>query len=206
MTEGRAEHRRSWRSREVEELERVLHRRGVVTTEQVDEFLDVFGSELGAGNGARYVARAWTDDAFREELLQDATSVLRRYGTDLNGTSRHELSLMRLVAVENAPGVHNVVVCTLCSCYPIALLGPAPSWYKSTAYRARMVREPRAVLAEFGVELGEDVEIRVWDSTADCRYLVIPRRPPGTEGWDEDRLAELVSRDALIGTEIPTRP
>lgn len=206
---GAGEHRTSARAREAGELERRLVERGALGVEQVDDVLEVFGRQLGAENGARYVARAWTDPAFRDELLRDATSVVRRCGTDMAGSSNRELPFMQLVAVANAPDVHNVVVCTLCSCYPLALLGPPPTWYKSTAYRARVVREPRAVLREFELELGEDVEIRVWDSTADCRYLVLPERPAGTEGWSEDELAGLVTRDALIGTELargPARP
>lgn len=203
---GAAEHRTSARAREVEELERRLVERGTLGAEQVDDVLDVFGRELGAENGARYVARAWTDPMFRDELLRDATSVVRRWGADLAGSSHRELPFMQLVAVANAPKVHNVVVCTLCSCYPLALLGPPPTWYKSTAYRARVVREPRAVLREFGLDLAEDVEIRVWDSTADCRYVVIPERPAGTDGWCEDQLAGLVSRNALIGTELARHP
>lgn len=203
---GPAEHRTSARAREVGELERRLVERGALGVEQVDDVLEAFGRQLGAENGARYVARAWTDPAFRDELLRDATSVVRRCGSDMAGSSNRELPFMQLVAVANAPDVHNVVVCTLCSCYPLALLGPPPTWYKSTAYRARVVREPRAVLREFELELGEDVEIRVWDSTADCRYLVLPERPAGTEGWSEDELAGLVTRNALIGTELARGP
>jgi nitrile hydratase len=186
-------------ARRVAEFERLLIAAGALGAEQVDDVEDVFGRRMGARNGARYVARAWRDPDFRHRLLDDATEVVRAEGYDLRGGTNVELPFLALVVVENTRKVHNLVVCTLCSCYPVPLLGPSPRWYKSFAYRSRAVREPRAVLAEFGVRLGPDVEIRVWDSNADCRYLVLPRRPDGTEELTEGRLAELVSRDALIG-------
>jgi nitrile hydratase len=147
-------------------------------------------------NGARIVARAWVDDGFRRRLLDDAPAALPEVGLDM----RSGLKVQNLGVVENTATQHHVLVCTLCSCYPISLLGPSPTWYKSEAYRARVVREPRAVLAEFGLELPDDVEITVHDTSAESRYLVLPRRPEGTEGLTEDRLAALVTRNGLIGT------
>jgi nitrile hydratase len=189
-------------ARRVAALERLLVANGTLSAEQVDDVEDMFCHRMGAQNGARYVARAWTDGEFRAGLLSDATAVLREHGYDLRGSTNRELPFLTLIAVENTETVHNLVVCTLCSCYPVSLLGPSPRWYKSFQYRARVVREPRAVLAEFGVHLGPDVEIRVWDSTADCRYLVLPRRPAGTEDLTEEELAALVGRDALIGAGL----
>jgi len=145
------------------------------------------------------VARAWVDDAFRRRLVADANAALDEIGIDMSHWAR-----VKLRAVENTERTHNVIVCTLCSCYPVALLGPSPSWYKSDAYRARVVREPRTVLAELGVVLAPDVEVRVWDSTAELRYIVIPSRPEGTDGMRESELAALVSRDALIGAALPS--
>jgi len=148
-------------------------------------------------NGARIVARAWVDDAFRARLLDDADAAIAELGFDAG---------FPLVVLENTPACHNVVVCTLCSCYPRALLGPQPAWYKQAEYRSRVVREPRAVLAEFGLAIAPEREVRVHDSTAELRYLVLPLRPPGTEGWTEEALAELVTRDALIGVAEARRP
>ena len=148
--------------------------------------------------GARVVARAWTDPAYKARLLADGSAACREMGI--------EVDALKLVVVENTPGVHNAVVCTLCSCYPRNLLGLPPDWYKTRAYRSRMVREPRSVLAEFGLDLPEETELRVHDSTADMRYLVLPERPAGTEGWDEDRLAALVQRDSMIGVAVPVLP
>jgi len=144
-------------------------------------------------NGAVLVARAWTDPAFRQRLLANGAEAIREFGFDLSPTE--------FTVVENTDSVHNVIVCTLCSCYPRALLGMSPAWYKSRNYRSRVVREPRAVLAEFGVELEAGVQVRVHDSTAELRYMVLPQRPPGTESWSEDRLATIVTRDSLIGTQ-----
>lgn len=187
-------------ARRVAALERLLTEHGALHDEQVDDVEDMFCHRMGAQNGARYVARAWTDPQFRDQLLADATVVLKEHGYDLTGATNRELPFLRLIVVENTERVHNLVVCTLCSCYPVSLLGPSPRWYKSFAYRSRAVREPRTVLAEFGVRLDPEVEVRVWDSTADCRYLVLPRRPAGTEELTEEELAGLVTRDGLIGT------
>jgi len=144
-------------------------------------------------NGGKLVARAWTDPDFRERLLANGAGTIKEMGFDLSPT---EFTVM-----ENTDGVHNVIVCTLCSCYPRALLGMSPAWYKSKNYRSRVVREPRKVLEEFGVDLDDDVEVRVHDSTAELRYMVLPQRPAGTDGWDEERLASIVTRDSLIGTQ-----
>jgi nitrile hydratase len=186
-------------ARRVAALERALVGRAVITAEQVDDVEDVFGHRMGARNGARYVARSWVDGGFRQRLLDDATEVVRTEGYDLRGASNRELPFLQLIAVENTEDVHNLVVCTLCSCYPVSLLGPSPRWYKSFEYRSRAVREPRKVLAEFGVHVPAQTQIRVWDSNADCRYLVLPRRPANTEHLGEDELAALIPRDALIG-------
>ena len=148
--------------------------------------------------GAKVVARAWTDPAFKERLLKNGTKGCEELGLDVPA--------LKLVVVENTPQVHNVIVCTLCSCYPRMLLGIPPDWYKSRAYRSRMVKEPRVVLAEFGLRLKEDIQVRVHDSTADMRYLVLPMRPAGTDGWSEERLAALVSRDSMIGVALPKSP
>jgi nitrile hydratase len=148
--------------------------------------------------GARVVARAWVDPAYKARLLADGTAACRELGIEMGGT--------KLVVVEDTPQVHNLIVCTLCSCYPRALLGLPPDWYKSRPYRARVVREPRAVLREFGTELSDDMTVRVHDSTADMRYLVLPLRPAGTEGWSEERLAGLVTRDTMIGVATPRAP
>ena len=197
------EHPTAPMNRRVGILERALVSRGAISTEQVDGILDLFSREMGAANGARYVARAWRDPEFRARLLADAPAVLREYGHDLRGTGNPELARLRLVVVENTPSTHNVVVCTLCSCYPVPLLGPPPAWYRSNEYRARVVREPRAVLAEFGVTLDLSVRIQVWDSTADSRYLVLPMRPAGTEHLTEAALAALVTPQSLVGTGLP---
>jgi len=179
-------------------LERLLVRRGVVSAEDVREGIDWLVSRTPA-DGARLVARAWIDPEFRLRLLADARAAALETGLDPG-------SAPVVVAVENTPEVHHMVVCTLCSCYPRALLGPPPAWYKSLAYRSRAVSDPRGVLAEFGLELPAHVELRVLDSTADVRYLVIPARPPGTEGMSEDELAALVTRDSMIGVAQPVAP
>ena len=150
------------------------------------------------GRGAAVVARAWTDASYKERLLKDGSAACEELGFDVKP--------MRLVVVENTPRVHNVIVCTLCSCYPRPLLGIPPDWYKSRAYRSRMVREPRKVLREFSLKFGREIQIRVHDSTADMRYLVLPMRPAGTEGWSEERLASLVTRDSMIGVALPRVP
>ncbi|GAB2741977.1 nitrile hydratase subunit alpha [Streptomyces bullii] len=187
------EHTDATIARRVRRLETLLEDKGVLSGARLDEIIDASLSGASPASGARVVARAWTDPAFRSRLLADGTAAVRELGY-LEG------SYQRLRVVENTASVHNVIVCTLCSCYPVRLLGPSPSWYKSEAYRSRVVREPRAVLAEFGLELPADTEITVWDSSAESRYMVLPRRPRGTEGLAEDELAGLVTRNALIGT------
>ena len=180
-------------SRRVRRLETLLEEKGVVTAGAVDEVLDAFLAGASPANGARVVARAWTDEAYRERLLTDGTAAVRELGF-MDG------SFQRLRVVANTDATHNVIVCTLCSCYPFGLLGPSPGWYKSEAYRSRVVREPRSVLAEFGLQLPTATDITVWDSSAETRYMVLPRRPDGTESLSEDELAALVTRNALIGT------
>jgi len=179
-----------------------LEQKGLVTEEQIDRTVTTFLAKAGPSNGAALVARAWVDPGFKATLVADANAALQALGLDMSQWARG----VTLRAVENTEQVHNVIVCTLCSCYPIGLLGPSPSWYKSAAYRARVVRDPRGVLAEFGVALPSDTEIRVWDSTAELRYIVIPRRPVGSETWTEKELTALVPRDALIGTALATQP
>ena len=180
-------------------LEALLVEKGLVSSDAIDAVIDRYVNDVGPQNGARVVARAWTDPAYRDRLLSDATAAIGELG--YAGEEGHTM-----VVVENAPDVHNVIVCTLCSCYPWPVLGLPPTWYKSAPYRARVVAEPRAVLQEFGVEVPETTEIRVWDSTAEVRYLVLPMRPEGTEGLAEEELAELVSRDSMIGTGLPQTP
>ncbi|MFF0096997.1 nitrile hydratase subunit alpha [Streptomyces canus] len=180
-------------ARRVRRLETLLEEKGLITGERLDEAIDAFLAESSPANGARVVARAWTDDAYRARLLADGTAAVQELG-------HMEGSYQRLRVVENTESVHNVIVCTLCSCYPLRLLGPSPSWYKSEAYRSRVVREPRAVLREFGLTLPDSVDIVVWDSSAETRYMVLPRRPRATEGLGEEELAALVTRNALIGT------
>jgi nitrile hydratase subunit alpha len=177
-------------------LETVLIEKGLVSTDAVDAVVDAFEREIGPQNGARMVARAWVDPDYRSRLLADAAAAAGELGY---GGSEGD----HLRAVANSERVHNVIVCTLCSCYPWPVLGIPPVWYKSPPYRARVGREPRAVLAEFGLELGDDVEIRVWDSSAELRYIVLPMRPEGTDGMGEDELAELVTRDCMIGVAVP---
>ena len=183
----------------VKALETILTRKGLVDPAALDEIIDTYQNRIGPRNGALVVARAWSDPAFRKALLHDATETVAALGF-YGRQGEH------MVAVENTPQTHNIVVCTLCSCYPWPLLGIPPSWYKSDAYRARVVREPRKVLAEFGVVLPQTTAVRVWDSTAEVRYLVIPRRPEGSEGMDEAQLAALVSRDSMIGCGLAKVP
>jgi nitrile hydratase len=175
-----------------EALERLLTDQGLVSAEVVDAMIQHYEQDVGPMNGARVVARAWVDDTFRERLLIDGTSAIAELGF---GGPQGE----RLVVVENTPSVHNVVVCTLCSCYPWPVLGLPPSWYKDPAYRSRIVREPRTVLSEFGLDLPDEVEVRVWDSSAEIRYMVLPEQPAGTEGASEEALAAQVTRDTMIG-------
>ena len=183
----------------VKALESLLVDKGLIDPEAVDALIALYENEIGPRNGAQVVARAWTDPAYLNRLRADATAAIAELGIS-GRQSEH------MVAVENTPDTHNLVVCTLCSCYPWAVLGIPPGWYKSDAYRARAIREPRAVLAEFGMTLPEGKAVRVWDSTAEVRYLVIPERPDGTEDWDAAALARLVTRDSMIGTGLPTLP
>ena len=178
-------------------LEALLADRGLVSTDAIDAVVELYENDVGPPNGAEVVARAWLDEAYRERLLTDATPAIAELG--FGGAEGDNM-----VVVANTPTVHNMVVCTLCSCYPWPVLGLPPTWYKSPPYRARAVSEPRAVLREFGLELGDDVEIRVWDSSAEVRYLVLPVRPEATEGWSDDKLAAIVTRDCMIGTAVPT--
>lgn len=178
----------------VKALESLLVEKGLVAQASIDAWVELYADQIGPKRGARVVARAWLDPAFRARLLADAGQAVKEFGFEGHATEH-------LKAVENTSDVHNLVVCTLCSCYPFAVLGVSPIWYRSATYRSRAVKEPRAVLDEFGVTLPEDTRIRVWDSTAELRYLVVPERPAGTEGWDEDRLAALVTRNSMIGTE-----
>jgi nitrile hydratase subunit alpha len=177
-------------------LEALLAEKGLVAADAIDAVVDLYERDVGPQNGAKVVARAWTDPAFRGRLLADGAKAIAELG--LGGVEADNL-----VAVANTPTVHNVVVCTLCSCYPWPVLGLPPTWYKSPPYRARMVAEPRAVLREFGLELPDEVEIRVWDSSAEVRYLVVPMRPAGAEGLAEEALRVLVTRDCMIGTAVP---
>ena len=180
-------------------LEAVLVEKGLLSTDQIDAIVERYERDLGPQNGARVVARAWVDPEYRERLRSDGAAAIRELGYGgFEGDT--------MVVVENTADVHNVVVCTLCSCYPWPVLGLPPTWYKSPAYRARVVAEPRAVLREFGVELPPEVEIRVWDSTSEVRYLVLPERPSGTETMGEEELAHLVTRDSMIGTGLAGSP
>jgi len=181
--------------RRVRALETVMTQKGYIDPAALDVLIDTYQTKVGPRNGARVVARAWVDPAFRERLLRDATAAIAELG--YSGRQGEHM-----IAVANAPGRHNVVVCTLCSCYPWPVLGLPPIWYKSAPYRSRVVRDPRGVLAEFGVTLPASTEIRVWDSTAEVRYLVIPERPAGTEGLSEEALAALVTRDSMVGTGL----
>jgi nitrile hydratase len=175
----------------------LLQEKGIFSADELRQTLEAIDSRSPA-DGARLVARAWVDPGYAARLLVDANAAAAELGLDAG--------FIPIRAVANRPGLHNVIVCTLCSCYPRLLLGPPPDWYKSRAYRSRVVREPRAVLAEFGLELPAEVELLVHDSTAELRYLVVPERPAGTEGWDEARLAALVTRDCMIGTAVPQLP
>ncbi|HYB56057.1 MAG TPA: nitrile hydratase subunit alpha [Alphaproteobacteria bacterium] len=176
----------------VKALESLLIEKGLVDPAALDAIIDMYEHKVGPRNGARVVARAWSDPAYKKRLMADASAAIAEFGyTGRQGE--------HMVVVENTPKLHNLVVCTLCSCYPWTVLGLPPVWYKSAPYRSRAVIDPRGVLREFGLELGEDVEVRVWDSTSEMRYLVLPERPAGSEGMDEAALAELVTRDAMIG-------
>ncbi|MBR1222011.1 nitrile hydratase subunit alpha [Bradyrhizobium sp. U87765 SZCCT0131] len=183
----------------VRALETILTEKGYVDPAALDVLIDTYETKIGPRNGARVVAKAWSDPAYRARLLADATAAIAELG--YSGRQGEHM-----VAVENTPQVHNMVVCTLCSCYPLPVLGLPPVWYKSAPYRSRAVSDPRGVLDEFGLTLSDDVRIRVWDSTAEIRYLVVPQRPAGTDGWSEERLADLVTRDSMIGTGLPKQP
>jgi len=183
----------------VKALESLLVEKGYVDPAALDALIDTYETKVGPRNGAQVVARAWADPAYGERLRQDATAAIAELG--FSGRQGEHM-----VALENTPEQHNMVVCTLCSCYPWPVLGLPPVWYKAPAYRSRAVIDPRGVLAEFGVTLGPDQAVRVWDSTSEVRYLVIPMRPAGTEGWSEERLQHLVTRDSMIGTGLALSP
>ena len=176
----------------VKAIEQLLTEKGLIDPAAIDAIVDLYENRIGPRNGARVVARAWRDADYKARLLTDASAAIAELG--YSGAQGEDM-----VVLENTADVHNVVVCTLCSCYPWPVLGLPPGWYKSFAYRARVVREPRAVLAEFGLEIADQVEVRVWDSSAEVRYLVLPMRPAGAEGLDEDALAKLVTRDGMVG-------
>ncbi len=202
MIEHRHDHEHSHLSDmelRVRALESILVEKGYVDPAAVDALVETYENRVGPRNGASVVAKAWADPAFRDWLLRDASAAIASLGF-VGRQGEH------MVALENTPERHNLVVCTLCSCYPWPVLGLPPVWYKSPPYRARAVIDPRGVLAEFGVTLPAETEIRVWDSTAEIRYMVLPMRPEGTEGWDEAALARLVTRDSMIGTGLPLRP
>ena len=183
----------------VRALETILTEKGYVDPKALDLIIEAYETKIGPHNGARVVAKAWADPDFKRRLLQDGSAAIATLGH----TSRVG---DHLVAVENTPRLHNMVVCTLCSCYPWEMLGLPPVWYKAAPYRSRAVKDPRGVLADFGVKLPNDTEIRVWDSTAETRFIVLPMRPAGTEGWSEERLADLVTRDSMIGTGLAKQP
>lgn len=180
-------------------LESLLVEKGLIDPAAMDAWIEMYRDEIGPKRGAKVVARAWRDPSFKKVLLANATAAIEQFGFAGHATGH-------LQAVENTSEIHNLVVCTLCSCYPFSILGIPPAWYKSNEYRARAVREPRAVLSEFGVEIPPTVEVRVWDSTSERRYLVIPQQPNGVESWSEEQLAELVSRNSMIGTQRDLSP
>ena len=183
----------------VKALESLLVEKGLVDPAALDALIDTYEHKVGPRNGARVVARAWMDPAYKQRLLTDATAAIAELG--FSGAQGEHMRVL-----ENTPRVHNLVVCTLCSCYPWSVLGLPPAWYKSAAYRSRAVLDPRGVMREFGLDLPEHVEVRVWDSTAELRYLVLPERPAGTDNLTEDQLAALVTRDAMVGVaKVPTR-
>jgi nitrile hydratase len=183
----------------VRALETILTEKGYVDPKALDLIIEAYETKIGPHNGAGVVAKAWVDPDFKRRLLQDGSATIATLG-HVSRVGDH------LVVVENTPQLHNMVVCTLCSCYPWEMLGLPPVWYKAAPYRSRAVRDPRGVLADFGITLPKETEIRVWDSTAETRFIVLPMRPAGTDGWSEDRLAELVTRDSMIGTGFPKNP
>ena len=180
----------------VKAIETLLLRKGLIDSETLDELIDTYENKIGPQNGAKVVAKAWVDESYKKRLLEDATAAIR----ELSYQGRQGENM---VVVENTPDIHNVVVCTLCSCYPWPVLGIPPTWYKSDEYRSRTVREPRKELSEFGVNVDPKVKVKVWDSTAELRYLVLPMRPKGTDHLNENELAELVTRNSMIGTGLP---
>ena len=183
----------------VRALETILTEKGYIDPAALDRVVEAYETKIGPHNGARVVAKAWVDPDFKRRLLEDGSAAVGTLGY-VSRVGDH------LIAVENTPKVHNMIVCTLCSCYPWEVLGLPPVWYKSAAYRSRAVKDPRGVLADFGITLPKQMEIRVWDSTAETRFLVLPMRPKGAEGWSEDKLAELVTRDSMIGTGLAKDP
>jgi nitrile hydratase subunit alpha len=183
----------------VRALETVLTEKGLIDPAALDVIVDTYETKVGPRNGARVVARAWSDPAFKARLLADGAKAIAELGYSGRGGEH-------IAVVENTASVHNMVVCTLCSCYPWPVLGLPPVWYKSAPYRSRAVIDPRGVLREFGTDIADHVDIRVWDSTSEMRYLVLPMRPAGTDGWSEERLAELVTRDSMIGVSQPLKP
>jgi len=184
----------------VRALETILAEKGYIESAALDRIVELYETKIGPHIGAQVIAKAWRDPGFRQALLDDASQAVATLAPQVGNVGEH------LIAVENTPEVHNMVVCTLCSCYPTDVLGLPPTWYKSFAYRSRAVKEPRAVLADFGVALPVETEIRVWDSTAETRYLVVPMRPAGTDGWSEVQLAALITRDSMIGTGLTKKP
>jgi len=195
-----------WVVHRVRALESLLIEKGLLSTEVVDTVVQTYEKDVGPMNGAKVVARAWVDPAYKQRLLADGTAAIAELGFTGRGGGDKMVVHENTPAVDNMPAVHNMVVCTLCSCYPWIVLGLPPVWYKAPAYRSRAVLEPRKVLAEFGVELSQDTEIRVWDSSAEIRYMVLPMRPEGTDGLSEAELAALVSRDAMIGVALVQPP
>jgi nitrile hydratase len=183
----------------VRAIETILVEKGYIETAALDRIVELYETKIGPHIGAQVIAKAWSDPSFRQSLLEDASKAIGTLA-QVGRVGDH------MVAVENTPQVHNMVVCTLCSCYPTDVLGLPPAWYKSFAYRSRTVKEPRTVLAHFGVTLPPETEIRVWDSTAETRYLVVPMRPAETEGWSEAQLANLITRDCMIGAGLPKNP
>lgn len=183
----------------VRALESLLQEKGLIDPAALDELIDTYEHKVGPRNGAQVVARAWSDPEYKRRLMENATAAIAELG--FSGIQGEDM-----LVVENTPDVHNVTVCTLCSCYPWPVLGLPPVWYKSAPYRSRIVIDPRGVLAEFGLHIPENKEIRVWDSSAELRYLVLPERPAGTEGWSEAQLSELITRDSMIGTGVVSAP
>ena len=183
----------------VRALESLLQEKGLIDPAALDELIDTYEHKVGPRNGAQVVARAWSDPEYKRRLMENATAAIAELG--FSGIQGEDM-----LVVENTPDLHNVTVCTLCSCYPWPVLGLPPVWYKSAPYRSRIVIDPRGVLAEFGLHIPENKEIRVWDSSAELRYLVLPERPAGTEGWSEAQLSELITRDSMIGTGVVSAP